>query len=61
MDRKVSPAEITFGDTVVINQHSYLVKSTFGPDSIGTYDFYVVDESGRDHLEIVNGEVTLRV
>lgn len=61
MDRTVSPAEITFGDQVVINSHVYTVKSTFGPDRIGTYDFYVIDEMGQDHLEIVNGEVRLRV
>jgi hypothetical protein len=61
MERIVSPGDISYGDQVVINHHTYTVKSTFGPDRIGTYDFYVIDETGRDHLEIVNGAVTLRV
>ena len=61
MEKIVSPEQVSYGDQVVINHHTYTVKSTFGPDRIGTYDFYVIDESGRDHLEIVNGEVTLRV
>lgn len=61
MDRTVSPSEITFGDQVIINNHLYTVKSTLGPDRIGTYDFYVIDEQGQDHLEIVNGEVRLIV
>jgi len=61
MELIVSPGEVSYGDQVVINRHTYTVKSTFGPDRIGTYDFYVVDETGRDHLEIVNGAVTLRV
>jgi hypothetical protein len=61
MEKIVSPSEVSYGDQVVINRHTYTVKSTFGPDNIGTYDFYVIDEKGRDHLEIVNGAVTLLV
>ncbi len=36
MERIVSPGEVSFGDQVVINKHTYTVKSTFGPDRIGT-------------------------
>ena len=61
MEKIVSPSEVSYGDQVVINHHLYTVKSTFGPDRIGTYDFYLQDERGHDHLEIVNGAVTLRV
>ena len=61
MDRKVTPDMICYGDQVRINEHEYTVKAVNGPDRLGTYDFYVVDKQGRDHVEIVSEAITLHL
>lgn len=61
MDRRVPPHMLTFGDQVVIRQTEYMVKGIDGPDRIGTYDLYLVDRDGRDHMEIVSEAVTLHL
>jgi hypothetical protein len=52
---------ICCGDQVRINHHEYTVKAVNGPDRLGTYDFYVVDQQGRDHVEIVSEAITLHL
>lgn len=61
MDRKVTPDRINFGDQVRINQHEYIVKAVNGPDRIGTYELYVIDQQGQPHLEIVSEAITLHL
>jgi len=47
------------GDEIIVNNHVGKVKYIDGPDNIGTYDIHVVDKSGKEHIEIVTGVVTL--
>ena len=47
MDKKVAPSQLNFGDEVIINHQHFQVKDIHGPDRIGTYDFYVIDERGH--------------
>lgn len=61
MDKKVTPNRIMSGDIVSINGHRYMVKDINGPDYIGTYDIYVRDQQGQDHIEIVTEAITLHL
>ncbi len=57
--KTVTPEKIMCGDEIIINNQSGMVKYIDGPDSHGTYDIYVVDKSGKEHIEIVSGVVTI--
>lgn len=59
MLKKVTPEKVLCGDEVIINNHSGLVKYIDGPDHRGTYDIHIVDKSGKEHIEIVAGVITL--
>ena len=61
MEKKVKPGLLTFGDEVIINRTHYTVKDIYGPDRLGTYDLFLKDEQGRDHIEIVTEAVTLHL
>jgi len=61
MDKKIEPSQLNFGDEVIINHNHYQVKGILGPDRIGTYDLYLKDDQGRDHIEIVTEAVTLHL
>lgn len=61
MEKKINPGLLTFGDEVIINQQHYQVKAINGPDRIGTYDLYLKDDKGMDHIEIVTEAVTLQL
>lgn len=61
MDRLVSPNQITYGDTVIINREPMMVKAVEGPDRIGTYELYLIDRAGRDRVEIVAEPITLHL
>jgi len=61
MDKKVNPSRLYFGDEISINQHHYQVKAVIGPDRNGTYDLFLKDDQGRDHIEIVTEAVTLHL
>jgi hypothetical protein len=54
------PQNLQCGDTMVINQHLYLVTSIEGPDRIGTYDVMVVDGIGNKRAEIVLDPVIIK-
>lgn len=59
MIKVVTPDQVMCGDDIIINHHAGRVKYIDGPDSIGTYDIYFVDNSGKEHIEIVSGVVTI--
>lgn len=61
MDKIVAPSQLNFGDEVIINHQHYTVKDIYGPDRIGTYDLFLKDEQGRDHIEIVTEAITLHL
>ena len=54
-------ANLTFGDRVVINSKTWTIKGMMVPDSIGTYDLYLLDEEYNSGTAIVNGRVTIQV
>jgi hypothetical protein len=54
----VSPATVQFGDRVFINNEVLSVKSVMGPDSIGTYDFYLANENKEVH-SVITDSITL--
>jgi hypothetical protein len=58
MTKLVAPAAVQYGDQVSINGHAWIVKEVSGPDSIGTYDFYLTDGQAEKH-EVVADVVTL--
>lgn len=59
MIRVVAPDQVMCGDEIIINNHAGRVKYIDGPDAIGTYDMHIVDKSGKEHIEIVTGVVTI--
>ena len=61
MDKKIAPSQLNFGDEVIINKQHYIVKDIYGPDRIGTYDLFLKDDKGIDHIEIVTEAVTLHL
>jgi hypothetical protein len=61
MDKVVAPSQLNFGDEVIINHTHYTVKDIYGPDRIGTYDLFLKDEQGKDHIAIVTETITLHL
>lgn len=59
MLKVVTPEKVMCGDEVIVNNHAGKVKYIDGPDAIGTYDIHLIDNSGKEHIEIVTGVVTL--
>ena len=45
----VRPSQISYGDSVNIDNQNWTVTGIEGPDSIGAYDLYLV---GRDGLPV---------
>ena len=58
MTGKVDPALVQYGDRVALNGHEYVVKAIQGPDSHGTYDFYLTDGKAEAH-QVVTEAVTV--
>jgi hypothetical protein len=54
-------SRLQFGDRVIINAKTWTIKSIMGPDSIGTYDLFLLDDEHREGTAIVNGQVTISV
>lgn len=54
-------SHLQFGDRVVINSKTWTVKGMMGPDSIGTYDLYLLDDQYNAGTAIVNGRVTVEM
>jgi len=52
-------SRLQFGDRVVLNSKTWTIKGIMGPDSIGTYDLFLLDEEYTAGTAIVNGRVTL--
>lgn len=56
---KTYPQYVQYGDHLLVNNKECAVKYIEGPDSIGTYNIYVVDREGNSRIEIVTGLVTI--
>ena len=56
----VSPATVQFGDRVLVNNEVLHVKSFMGPDSNGTYDFYLANQEKEIHSVIVDSITLVR-
>ncbi len=54
-------SHLQFGDRVIINAKAWTVKGIEGPDNIGTYDLFLLDEDNQPGTAIVNGRVTISV
>jgi len=52
-------AKLQFGDRIIINAKRWTIKGIMGPDSIGTYDLYLLDDEYTAGTAIVNGLVTI--
>lgn len=52
-------AKLQFGDRVILNSKRWTIKGIMGPDSIGTYDLFLLDDEYTAGTAIVNGLVTL--
>lgn len=52
-------SHIQFGDRIILNSKTWTVKGTIGPDAIGTYDLFLLDDDNQPGTAIVNGRVTL--
>ena len=56
---KLPAEQIMCGDEIIVNNHTGKVKYIDGPDNHGTYDVHMIDKSGKEHIEIVTGVVTI--
>lgn len=56
---QVTPNKVMCGDDIIVNNHVGKVKYIDGPDTHGTYDIHIVEKSGKEHIEIVTGVVTI--
>lgn len=59
MLKVVAPEKVMCGDEIIVNNSVGKVKYIDGPDTHGTYDIHVVDLTGKEHIEIVTGTVTI--
>ena len=56
---KTEAAKLQFGDRIILNSKRYTIKGIMGPDRIGTYDLFLLDDEYNSGTAIVNGLVTL--
>lgn len=62
MTVRTMPLErVMCGDEIIVNNQSGKVKYIDGPDTHGTYDVHFIDKSGKEHIEIVTGVVTINL
>jgi hypothetical protein len=54
-------SHLQFGDRVILNAKTWTIKGIMGPDNIGTYDLFLLDEEYNAGTAIVNGRVTISV
>ena len=54
-------SHLQFGDRVILNSKTWTIKGIMGPDNIGTYDLFLLDEEYTAGTAIVNGRVTISV
>jgi hypothetical protein len=57
---KIDPALVQLGDKVVINKEVWALSSLQGPDSHGTYDAYLINQTGMKH-EVITDAITIIV
>jgi len=50
----VTPDKVQFGDQVWLNGETLMVKAVEGPDTNGTFDFYLTDGSKDVHRIITD-------
>jgi hypothetical protein len=55
----VSPALIQTGDHVLVGNRDLMVRYIQGPDHVGIYDIYGVNEEGQDQIASVQDLITL--
>ena len=55
------PERLQMGDRVLIRDQECVLKYVDTPDKLGTYDIYVVDQSGNQQHEVVTGLVRIVV
>lgn len=61
MVRTVMPAMVQNGDTLIIGNHRWLVKSVSDPDYSGARDASMVDAEGRERWSCLYDVVTIEV
>jgi hypothetical protein len=61
MVRTVMPAMVQSGDTLIIGDHRWLVKSLSDPDYSGARDASMVDSEGREKWSCLYDAVTIEV
>jgi len=54
----VTPDKVQFGDQVRLNGETLMVKAVEGPDTNGTFDFYLTDGS-KDVHRIVTDPIAI--
>lgn len=54
-------SHLQFGDRVILNSKTWTIKAINGPDAIGTYDLYLLDDEYTAGTAIVNGRVTIEM
>lgn len=52
-------SKVQAGDQIIMDSKVWTIKSFDGPDRIGTYDLYLLDDHGQSKLAIANGVVTM--
>lgn len=55
----VNPALVQAGDHVLAKGHDLMVKYIQGPDHVGVYDFFGVNEMGADQIASAQDLITL--
>jgi hypothetical protein len=58
---KTDASQLQFGDRVILNSKTWTIRAIMGPDSIGTYDLFLLDDEYNPGTAIVNGSVTITV
>jgi hypothetical protein len=59
--RNVMPSMVQSGDTLIIGDHRWLIKSVSEPDYAGARDASLVDEQGQEKWSCLYGAVTIDV
>ena len=55
----IEASNLLFGDRVVIDGKLWTVKYIDGPDSIGTYNVYLLNDLAEANAIVVNGLITI--
>jgi len=55
----IEASNLLFGDRVVIDGKLWTVKYIDGPDAIGTYNVYLLNDLAEANAIVVNGLITI--